>query len=218
MMLANLSHAVTASQLSVVLLDSNASVTTAGSLASVYAGGVIAGRLLCGLALDRFKPNIVAFVAHLLPATGMFLLGSSLDHTGILSLAMLLLGVAIGAEGDIAGYLIVRIFGVKIYSNMFGLNGAGVGLATAIGSVLLSRSIQPTGSFAFFLNANGFAILLSTALFLVLGCYIPRAAPRENRTASEWRSIARAMIGGRALRRRHKAPGPRYTLRALARE
>lgn len=170
--LCNLSNIVTTSQFNLVLLDSHATLGTAAMLVSTYAGGVIAGRLACGLALDRFPAHIVAAIGMAMPAIGIFILASSFDATWVLAAAVLLIGVSTGAEGDIAGYLIARIFGIAVYGSVFGLIAAGLGLASALGAILFSYTLRVSGDSVLFLAINGGLLLVGGAMFLLLGRYM----------------------------------------------
>ena len=104
-----------------------------------------------------------------LPAIGMFLIASPLDAWWTLWVAVSLMGLSQGAEGDIAGYLVVRHFGVGIFSSVLGLIIAALGVASSLGALLLSLSLSPTDSYAPFLAASAVAVLIGSLLFLGLG-------------------------------------------------
>lgn len=55
-LLANLTHMVMAPQLKLILLDHGMNAETASYMLSLFAFGIMMGRLLCGIALDRFPP------------------------------------------------------------------------------------------------------------------------------------------------------------------
>ncbi len=173
--LCNLSHVITASQLNLVLLDTNATLKTAAMLISTYAIGVIVGRLVSGLALDRFPSHIIAAIGHALPGIGMLLIASPWDSPIVLGIAMILIGVLLGAEGDIAAYLVMRIFGIRIYGTVFSLVAASLGLASAAGSIFLRTTLQVSDGYALFLLINSVLIFIGAALFMLLGPHIRRA-------------------------------------------
>src|SRR3546814_19207524 len=66
-------------------------------------------------------------------------------------------------------YLVMRYFGVQVYCSVLGLAVAAVGIASAIGSVLLSRTLGATGHFTLFVSGSGLSVLIGAALFLLLG-------------------------------------------------
>jgi len=169
MFLCNIPQPLHGLQLKLMLLDNGASSALAAMLVSLYATGVIIGRFACGLALDRLPAHTVAAVGMSLPAIGMLLLASPLDAQWALVTAVLLMGLSQGAEGDIAGYLVVRHFGVEIYSSVLGLTIAALGVASAIGAMLLSQALKLSGGYAEFLVLTAISVLLGSFLFLLLG-------------------------------------------------
>jgi MFS family permease len=79
-------------------------------MVSLYATGVIIGRAIFGVALDRIGAHLVALFALSLPAVGFIILASSLNSVWLLALGILVIGAAQGAEGDVGGYMISRHF------------------------------------------------------------------------------------------------------------
>ncbi|HEY0917348.1 MAG TPA: MFS transporter, partial [Solimonas sp.] len=169
MFLCNIPQTLNGPQLKLMLLDNGADSAAAAMMVSLFATGVIIGRFACGLALDRFPAHVVAAVSMGLPSVGLFLIASAFDAQWVLVGAVLLMGLSQGAEGDIAGYLVVRHFGVEIYSSVLGLCIAALGLATAVGAVLLSRFLDWTGGYVVFLYVTAGSVLLGGLMFLLLG-------------------------------------------------
>ena len=83
--------------------------------------GMLMGRFITGIALDRFNPYFVSFITLGIPSLGLYLIASSLDAPTVLTFAVFCLGFAFGAEGDIVAFLVARSFGVEIYSSVLGL-------------------------------------------------------------------------------------------------
>jgi MFS family permease len=168
LILCNLSQVLHASQLKLLLLAKGATSETAATIFSLYAIGVMVGRFASGLALDRFPAYVVAAVGLALPGVGMFLLASSLTAPVVLTASLLTMGLALGAEGDVMGYLTVRYFGVEIYSSVLGIVTAGVATSFALGSLLLSLTLRATGSYSLFLIICGIAGLGGGGIFMLL--------------------------------------------------
>lgn len=168
MFLCNIPQPLHGAQLKLMLLDNGLVSASAASLLSLYAAGVIIGRFACGFALDRYAAHRVAALSMSLPSIGMVMIALPLDATWMLSLAVLLMGLSQGAEGDIAGYLVVKHFGLGIYSSVLGLIIAALGCASALGSILLSRMLAPAGDYAAFLMLTAIGVLLGGLLFLPL--------------------------------------------------
>src|SRR3546814_10152847 len=72
-------------QMKMMLLDNGASSMVAAAILSSYATGVLVGRLLCGVALDRWPAHIVAAVSMGLPCIGLLLIAAPLDTTPVLA-------------------------------------------------------------------------------------------------------------------------------------
>jgi MFS family permease len=170
MVLVNIPAALVSAQLKLVLMDSGAASQTATWLISVYAMGVVAGRFACGMSLDRLQPHFVAALALGTPAIGMALMASPLDATIVLVFAIAVMGLAQGAEGDVAAYLVSRRFDLRVFSLVLALVGAAIAGGSALGSVLLSLSLSLfANSYAPFLIFSAVTTLVGAALFLLLG-------------------------------------------------
>ncbi|MGE2736809.1 MFS transporter [Mycolicibacterium vaccae] len=174
-LLCNLYHTVTTSQLGVMLADSAPGETVA-VLISVFATAVIVGRFLCGVALDRFPPHLVAAIAMGLPGLGCLLIASPWNSITALVVAVCCLGAAWGAEGDVIAYLVARRFELTMYSTVLSILSAAIGVSSALGALILSWTLKVGPSFNGFLTFAGTAAFIGGALLLLLGRV--RAHPR----------------------------------------
>ena len=121
MLLCNLPQVIMLTQLKLLLLDNGVSGPGAAVMFSALSIGMLAGRFLTGIALDRFSPYPVAFIKLGLPSLGLFIIASSLDAPAVLTIAVFCLGFAFGSEGVIVAFRVARRFGVAIYSSVLGL-------------------------------------------------------------------------------------------------
>ena len=135
MLLCNLPQTLLLVQLKLLLLDNGVSGPGASVMFTALSVGMLSGRFVTGLALDRFEPYLVAFVTLGLPSLGIFLIASSLDGASILTFAVFCLGFAFGAEGDIVAFLVAKRFGLEVYSSVMGLLTAIMSLSTSLGRV-----------------------------------------------------------------------------------
>ena len=168
MILCNLQFTMQTSQLKVILLERGLTSAAGSSAVALFAVSVIFGRLLCGIALDRLPTFAVAAVAMGLPGIGLFMLATGSSAPLVITVAVLLLGLSLGAEGDILAYLVMRFFRLEVYSSVLGLVLAGVSLSVAGGSLLLSLTLKLTGGFTTFMIMSGAAALIGSCLFLRL--------------------------------------------------
>jgi predicted MFS family arabinose efflux permease len=169
MLLCNLPQTILQVQQKTLLLANG--VTGAGAAAMLMAVqlGMLVGRFLTGIALDRFRPYLVSFLMLATPSIGLFIFASSFDAPVLLTFAMFCIGFAFGAEGDLVAFLIARQFGVKIYGSVMGLITFTMSFSTAAGAMLLGYILDETGGFDLFLIIAGAAVFLGAALLLLLG-------------------------------------------------
>jgi predicted MFS family arabinose efflux permease len=156
------------SQLAIMLRDKGLTGPTAAWVVSVFAISNIAGRIICGLALDRFPTPFVTTLCMIVPALGFFLLATELDALGVIAFSMVLAGFAVGAENDLMSFLVARYFKLRIYSSTGSLLMCTVLLATTTGSLLISASLKWANSFSPFLYFLSGTVLVGSLLFLLL--------------------------------------------------
>ena len=161
------------SQMNLMIIDQGMTRQGAAMIASVYAFGTIVGRVLCGLALDHWSTRMVTAVSMGIPAIGFAMLGSNFDTVTVVTAAMFLVGVSVGAESDLICFLVARYFKLSIYGTTLGLVHCVSFLASASGGVAVSFTLARYDSFTPFLWVLAGAIAVGSVLFLLL--------PREGR-------------------------------------
>jgi MFS family permease len=193
MFLVNVPQVFATSQIKLAVLDRGMSDDSATWMVSMFAIGVIVGRFLSGLALDRIKPHLVAIAALGLPAIGYLLFASSTTSAALLSLGIIAVGLAQGAESDIGAYLISRRFELKNFSMLLSCVTAMIVAGTAVGSVVLSITLELTDSYVPFLLLGAVATLLGATLFALTGHNRLNAASSES--SAEEKLIEQAIAG-----------------------
>ena len=99
--------------------DLGADPARAAGIASLLGLATIVGRIGVGMLLDRLPANLVTMGALLLASIGALLLyGLGLAAA---PLAVMLVGLAAGAEVDLVAYLCSRHFGTRSYGAIYGL-------------------------------------------------------------------------------------------------
>ena len=183
MFLVNFPQVLVSSQMSIMMMENGASTAFATLLVSVYALTVILGRFVGGFALDRVPPHYVAIVSLGLPALGFLLLASPIDASWALSLAIALVGLAQGAETDVASILTSRRFAMGHYSFVFSMLMTSMGLAASLGSMLLSVTLTGGGNFNLFLIICAGATIAGAVCFYLTGSMGARHDRRQGMTA-----------------------------------
>jgi predicted MFS family arabinose efflux permease len=142
------------------------------AVSAISAAGLalIVGRFVAGYLLDHiFAPYVTLFFL-LLSFSGLCLLYLPLSPT-VAILATTCVGIAVGAEIDLMGYLTSRYFGMRffgeIYSYMFSLFCFGAGL----GPFLMGLSFAKTGSYNTAILGFAISLLFASGLIFSLGPY-----------------------------------------------
>lgn len=192
MFLVNIPQVFASSQLKLIVMDSGVTSETATWMMSMYAVGVIVGRFLSGLALDRVEPHLVAIATLGLPAIGYFIFASDVTTTTVLAGAVMVIGFAQGAESDVGAYLISRRFDMKNFSLLLSCVTAMIGVGSAVGSLVLSVSLHvtETESYVPFLLVSAVGTLLGAVSFAMTGSRRARAGTPDAHVAAQ--AIARA--------------------------
>lgn len=155
-------------QMNLMLVDNGISMQAAANIVPIYAFGTIVGRIACGLALDKYATPAVAAISLFLPAAGFFLLGTDLDTIAVISAAMFLVGLSIGAESDLVSYLVARYFKLRIYGTTLALLFCVTFASSAVGSLIASHTLAVSGSFSLFLFILAGSTALGSLLFLLM--------------------------------------------------
>lgn len=152
-------------QLAPLLSDQGLSDTATGLALSVYALGLMAGRLITGFALDRVPVARVAAAMTGVPAIGALILLVPEPHVAVALVAVALIGLQQGSELDLLAYFISRNFGFGHYSSIFGAIATAGALSTASGIVLFGQVHDATGAYTIALMVGAFAFLVGAVAF-----------------------------------------------------
>jgi MFS family permease len=182
MFLAYLPHTLALTQLSLLLQAKGAAGQSAAWIVAMYPLGALIGRVSFGVLLDRRPPHLVSAAGVGIPAAGFVGILFGLDQEWLLAGSVLLIGVASGADGDVAGFLVAKHFGIESFSLTIGLVMAAISAAVAIGSLLLSLSLRLSGGYELFL-ASAALVSLSAALLLAMTGGRRAAAARSGKSA-----------------------------------
>ena len=156
--------------LSALLTDRGLTAGNAALCASVLGGSSLLGRVVVGWLMDRFFGPHVAFVINLITALGIFLLARAGSFpAGCLAAA--LIGIGAGGEAATTPYLLMRYFGLRSFSTLYGFTWTFYAAAGAIGPVILGRAFDMTGSYASLLVLLAVALGLAATTNLLLPRY-----------------------------------------------
>ncbi len=159
-----------------LLVDRGFEAADAALYASLVGAAVIIGRIVAGILLDRFWAPAVAAVFLLLPAGSCLLLAlGGATAPAVIALAVILVGLAAGAEFDILAYMVSRYFGMAHYGLVYSQLMMGMLVGGGFGPPVFGRVFDQTGSYTPILLAATLVFLVAPLLLLTLGRY-PRLA------------------------------------------
>lgn len=143
----------------------------AAGVLGVVALGILAGRVLVGIAFDRFWAPGVAFPAMLLPAIACYLLMGHGTALQSLMVGGFLLGFAAGAESDVIAFLAAKYFGMRHYGKIYGALYMPYGIGSSISPILYGMVRDSTGNYDLMLATSIGLFATGGALLLTLGRY-----------------------------------------------
>ncbi|MCE9523278.1 MAG: MFS transporter, partial [Alphaproteobacteria bacterium] len=152
-------------QLAPMITDKGLSEAAAGLALSIYVVGLLIGRLVTGLALDRFPAANVAAFMTAVPAIGAALLLVPESSFLLAAIAVALIGLQQGSEVDLLAYFVSRGFGFKNYSSIFGAIATAGALSTATGLVLFGKVHEAMGNYDAALIIGAVAFLIGAMAF-----------------------------------------------------
>jgi len=176
-LLCTMPMAVLLTQMGLIVGEHGVVDKTVSVIVSAYASGMVVGRLASGIALDKLPAKLVASFTLALSAAGLFVMSQHGVSVTMLAIAVMAVGLSFGAESDIVGYLISRIFPIRNYGLVFGILSANTTIATAAGAAMMATLLDRHDSYAPFLTIASFSVLLGSLMFLML--------PRTRRASDE---------------------------------
>lgn len=153
-----------------MLRDRGMSAQAAAFATSLFGGAVIPGRVGSGYLLDRYFASHVAVTFFCGAAVGILLLWSGATG-GLAYGAAFLVGMGMGAEGEIMAYLVSRYFGLRAFGEIFGYAMISFTLGGIVGPLLMGIGFDKTGSYHLVLGLFLVATLAGAGLMTRLGPY-----------------------------------------------
>lgn len=153
-----------------LLSDRGLSVQRAALGSGVVGVAVILGRLASGYLQDRIFAPRVASTLFVLGALGILMLW--IGHSAGSALgAVFFVGLAMGAEIDIIGFLMSRYFGLRSLGICVAAGFAAFVMAGGLGTFLMGAGFDATGSYAIPLAGSFMAMSAAAVLITRLGPY-----------------------------------------------
>ncbi|MFC8178787.1 MFS transporter [Rhodococcus sp. NPDC057297] len=158
------------SQVIPMATDKGIARETAVVVLSVLSLSSVGARLVVGFLLDRLFAPIVGSVIFALCAVGVGLLISSASLP-VLMVGAVLVGFALGAEGDVAAYMASRYFPKHSYGRVLGVVYFLYAMGSAFGIFLLGQVYSATGSYTAGVAPIVGMVVASIVCLLFMGKY-----------------------------------------------
>ncbi len=160
------------SQLQPLLVAKGLEPDVAAGLLSLLAISTFLGTAVTGALIDRVWAPALGFVFTLGPVAGCaMLLVPAAPGVPMAAAAIVLIGLAQGAEIDLAGFLIARYFGMRAFAAIYGLTVLSIGVCASLGAILIGQIYDRFHSYDLALAVGGVGFLIAALTYPLLGRY-----------------------------------------------
>lgn len=168
-----------------LLQDRGVDRVTATSVQSIYAVFTFFGQIAGGWALDRVRSPRIGAVFFASGVIGLAVIHYSSTMT-VVSAGAAMLGLCFGAETILAAYYVSRYFGMKSYSEVYGILYAGAAVGSGLGPLFMGTVFDRFGSYNAAMTTMEIGLVACAACILALPPYLVTpatgargAGPRE---------------------------------------
>jgi MFS family permease len=154
-----------------ILVEAGVSREHAALLAGMGGLAGIAGKLVTGALIDRFRANWVGGITLGITALAFGFLIDGVRTPAFIVVAMLINGYSAGTKLQICTYLTSRYGGLRNFGTIFGFMGSLVSLGSALGPLLAGIIYDRAGGYTPFLIAGTIGCALCGLLILTLPRY-----------------------------------------------
>jgi MFS family permease len=154
---------------------------------------IVCGRLGSSFLIDRVWAPLIAFVMMVSAAAALLALALFLPAPPQAAFLVLIIGLTVGMEADVAAFLVARYFGARNYGAIYGLVYGGFAIGTGLGAVAFGVAFDRLHTYHLALFGSAAILMASGGLLLSLGRYI---FPYRGRTGAQVQpSLAREPAG-----------------------
>jgi predicted MFS family arabinose efflux permease len=151
-----------------IMTEAGLSRETAALLAGISGLASIAGNVVTGALMDRYRANWVGGITLGIMALAFGLLLDGVRTPVLIFIAMMINGYSAGTKLQICGYLTSRYGGLKNYGAIFGFMGSLIAIGGALGPFLAGLAYDYTGSYNMFVIIGMIGCFLAGLLILTL--------------------------------------------------
>ena len=148
-----------------LLTDRGLTPAAAASTAASIGLSMLVARFATGFLLDYVNASFLGIVSFCGAAIGIGLLLSGQPGFPV-QIGVILLGVAVGVEGDLIAYMVRRVFGMRAYGAIYGFLFSAFSIGVVLGPLLMGLSFDLSGNYAIGLKCS-LALAVMSALLLM---------------------------------------------------
>ncbi|PJG46134.1 hypothetical protein CAF53_18155 [Sphingobium sp. LB126] len=159
-------------QLQPLLISKGVEADAAAALVGMAGIASFAGAIVTGSLVDRFWAPGIAFLFACGSAAGTCLLAwhGAVDGP-MASLAILLIGLGLGAEIDVVAYMVARYFGIRSFSTIYGMTVFFIAFSSAVGASMLGVAFDRYGNYDAALLVIAASFMAAGGVYLMMGRY-----------------------------------------------
>jgi predicted MFS family arabinose efflux permease len=154
-----------------ILTEAGVSRAHAAWLTSLAGIAGIAGKLVTGVLLDRFRPNLIGGLTLGVAALVFLFLMDGIRSPVLIIIAMLVNGYAFGTKTQITGFLTASYGGMKHFGVIYGVMATLMAFASGLGPLVAGVIYDRMGGYGPFLLAGAAGCALSGVLMINLPAY-----------------------------------------------
>ena len=154
-----------------ILGEAGVSRTNAAWLASLAGVAGIAGKLVTGALLDRFRANLIAGLSISITSLAFALLVPGIHSPALIVVAMVVNGYSTGTKLQITSYLTSRYAGPRSYGTVYGSMNSMIAVGSGLGPLLAGYAYDVTGNYEPFLIAGAIGCLICGFLLFTMPTY-----------------------------------------------
>lgn len=167
------------SNLQRMLTDQGFTSSNAAWATSIMGVTGVAGKLITGWLLDRYRPNWVGGITLGITAIAFWLLFAMIDSVAAVLVAIAVNGYAAGTKIQIAGFLTTRYGGLKNFGAIFGAMASLIAIGSTLGGFTIGQVFDRTGSYDLFFIAGIIGSIFCGLVTISLPLYPKWAVPKK---------------------------------------
>lgn len=154
-----------------ILTEAGVDRTRAAWLVGLSGIAGIVGKLVTGVLLDRYRPNLVGGITLGAAALTFALLLDGIHSPTLILIALMVNGYAAGTKTHITGFLTACYAGMKNFGAIYGTMASLMALAAGMGPMLAGMVYDFSGDYRLFLIAGAIGCALGGLLIMSMPRY-----------------------------------------------